>query len=184
MIHWMGPDLVLVNINEKVFWPRKLHPQVTHLVTMGESNESMDCSHNPGILTMRPIFTKIGEMYLGGIPDTLPRGQLLMWSQYPDIWVFVLCKNCFDKIWKKKSKHFFWPKWLETSSMNVYSYCTYAPWRDLKLDESLPISKTELGFSLQWPDGGLEFWQWDQSSRKLEISTWEVFLIQCQNDSY
>jgi hypothetical protein len=27
---------------------------------------------------MRPIFTKIGGINLGGIPDTLPKGQLLM----------------------------------------------------------------------------------------------------------
>jgi hypothetical protein len=30
------------------------------------------------ITRMRPIFTKIGGIKLGGIPDTPPKGQLLM----------------------------------------------------------------------------------------------------------
>ncbi len=50
-----------------------------------------------GILTRWPMLLKIGGVMLGGLPDTLPEAQLLMWSQSPDIWDFVLCKNSLTK---------------------------------------------------------------------------------------
>ena len=82
MVIWMCPNLVLMNMDEKIY------------LTM-----STPCTgHQPGCLTdltyrvwmshgagkknrVTPgfeLFTKIGEMNLGGIPDTLPKGQLLM----------------------------------------------------------------------------------------------------------
>jgi hypothetical protein len=60
--------------------------QQTELISCDHRPDVAGKSHSPKIPSnskahmtrMRPIFTKIGGINLGGIPDTPPKGQLLM----------------------------------------------------------------------------------------------------------